>query len=486
MPTRRTREYIAAEQAGLRVQTLVRLRWLAILGQLAALLVVHYGLGFELPFWPALALVFLSVWLNIALLLRYPAGARLNENAATFVLAFDIAQLAALLYLTGGLANPFSLLFLAPVTVSATVLSPQRTLALVLFTLALVVLLTMYHRPLPWYPDQPLELPQLYIFGLLMGLVSGIGFTVLYVLRIAREAREMATALSAAELALARQQQLYALDGLAAAAAHELSTPLATIAVTAREMRRICDRFDGVPDEATMEQLREDMELIAEQATRCREILARLADHRAGRDAMLAVARMGALLEEIVEPMRGPDLEIVMHVAPEEGAEGPEPVIRREPGVLYGLGNILENACDFAESRVEIEARWDDERISVTISDDGPGFAEEIMDRLGEPYVTSRGSHAQMPHSAVDAEEGDFNVGMGLGFFIAKTLLERSGATISIANRPHPEHGAIVRIDWPRAAIEASEAERRLYGHESRGGLPSRPTHAPHEEEEPS
>ena len=461
MPVHSQKGEIAAEQAGLRVQTLVRLRWLAILGQLAALLVVRYWLGFALPFWPAMMLVSLSAWLNVALMVRYPASARLNEAAASSVLAFDIAQLAALLYLTGGLANPFALLFLAPVTVSAAVLSPRRTLLLVLFTLALVALLAVYHHPLPWHPGQPLELPQLYVFGILMGLLSGIGFTALYVLRIAREAREMAAALAAAELALARQQRLYALDGLAAAAAHELSTPLATISVTAQEMRRVCETFDGVPDAATMNLLREDMALIGEQAARCREILARLADHRAGRDAMLAVAKISAVLEEIVEPLRGPDLEIVMDVAPESGEAEPEPIIRRDPGILYGLGNIIENACDFAESRVEIEARWDEEHISVTISDDGPGFAEEIMERLGEPYVTSRGN-MNGPARADGGEEEDFDVGMGLGFFIAKTLLERGGATISIANRPQPAHGAIVRVDWPRAAIEATRDEQRL------------------------
>ncbi len=451
--------------AGLRVQTLVRLRWLAILGQLLALFVVRHSLGFALPFWPALFLVLLSVWLNIVLLLRFPAGARLSENAATGVLAFDIVQLALLLYLTGGLANPFALLFLAPVTVSATVLSTQRTLALGLLTLALVSLLAVFHLPLPWYPDRPLALPRLYIFGMWMALVSGIGFTGLYVHRIAKEARQMETALAATELALARQQQLYALDGLAAAAAHELSTPLATIAVVSQELRGACLNDCAPADDSEKTQVCEDLELIAEQAARCREILARLADHRAGRrDEMLAQVRTSALLEEIVDPLRGPDLTIVLDIGPENGGNEREPVIRRDPGILYGLNNIIENACDFAEREVRIEARWDDERISLTISDDGPGFAEDIISRLGEPYVTTR---AHRLHGPVDPEEDGPGSGMGLGFFIAKTLLERTGATISIANRPLPEHGAIVRIDWPRGAIEATSTGAR----ERAGGI---------------
>ncbi len=446
-------EAMTRAHAGLRVHTLVRLRWLAILGQLLALFVVRYQLGFALPFWPALFLVLLSVWLNIVLVLRFPAGARLSENAATGVLAFDIVQLALLLYLTGGLANPFALLFLAPVTVSATVLSTQRTLALGVLTLALVSLLAVFHLPLPWYPDRPLELPRLYIFGMWMALVSGIGFTGLYVHRIAKEARQMETALAATELALARQQQLYALDGLAAAAAHELSTPLATIAVVSQELRGACLKDCAPEDDSEKAQVCEDLELIAEQAARCREILARLADHRAGRrDEMLSKVKISALLEEIVDPLRGPDLSIALDIGPENGGSEREPVIRRDPGILYGLNNIIENACDFAETQVRIEARWDEERISLTVSDDGPGFAEEIISRLGEPYVTTRSYRLH----EVAADEEEPGSGMGLGFFIAKTLLERTGATISIANRPAPNHGAIVRIDWPRAAIEVA------------------------------
>ena len=453
MPIREAQDSLRESMhAGLRAQTLVRLRWLAVLGQLAALLLVRYEFGFALPFWPAIGLVLLSVWLNIVLLLRYPAGVRLDDDAATGVLAFDIVQLALLLYLTGGLANPFAILFLAPVVVSATVLSSRRTLLLGLLTLALISLLTVFHYPLPWYPDRPLRLPRLYIFGMWMALVSGIGFIALYVHRIAREAREMATALSATELALARQQQLFALNGLAAAAAHELSTPLGTIAVVSQELLKACNTQCAPSREEERQQVCEDLQLIASQAARCREILAQLADQHAGRDEMLAKVRLSALLEEIVEPLRGPDLDIRLDLKREDGQEEKPPVVRRDPALLYGLGNIIENACDFADSEVLIAARWDAERISVTISDNGPGFAEDIISRLGEPYVTSR---ARRTWTEEELDEEEARAGMGLGFFIAKTLLERSGATISIANQPVPLHGAIVRIDWPRATIEA-------------------------------
>ncbi len=463
MPTAKARQ-TASSSAGLRVQTLVRLRWLAIFGQLAALLLVRFEFGFELPFWPALGLVLISAWLNIVLMLRHSAAARLKDNAATAVLAFDIAQLALLLFLTGGLTNPFAILFLAPVTVSAAALPSQRTLLLGVLTLALVSLLAVYHLPLPWFPDSPLQLAPLYIFGIWMGLVSGIGFTALYVHKVAREARDMAAALTATELALARQQQLYALDGLAAAAAHELSTPLGTIAVVSQELRKLC-RPGALPASAEDQaQLCEDLALIASQAVRCREILAQLADHRAGRDEMLAKVRLSAMLEEIVEPLRGPDLAITLDLAPEHGGEEKPPVIRRDPGLLFGLGNIIENACDFAETEVVIIGRWDDDNISITVHDDGPGFAEDIISRLGEPFVTSR---ARRTWTAEELDEEEARAGMGLGFFIAKTLLERSGATISIANRARPAHGAIVRIDWPRSAIEVRREEKPSSGQSS-------------------
>ncbi len=448
-------------QPGLRVQTLVRLRWLAILGQALALVIVHYGLRFETPFWPAMSIVMLSAWLNVVLMLRWHGGARLRENAAMAVLAFDIVQLAVLLYLTGGLANPFSLLFLAPVTVSATSLGTWRTLLLGLLALACISLLVFLHMPLPWRDGEPPAFPPLYLFGLWGALASGIVFTGMYVHRIARENWQMAEALRATELVLARQQQLYALDGLAAAAAHELSTPLATIAVVIRELRKACANCGEDDEERRL--FCDDLELIHSQAERCRDILRELADHRARRDEMLAQVRLGAMLEEIIEPLRGPDLDIRLVRGPVEGeaeeAEAAEPTIWRDPGIFYGLGNIIENACDFAERRVLVEAEWERERISITITDDGPGFSEDVMNRLGEPFITTRASQFLL----VDDEAGEGEMatsGMGLGFFIAKTLLERSGATISIANRPQPQHGAIVRIDWPRAAIEVPRAER--------------------------
>jgi two-component system, sensor histidine kinase RegB len=431
---------------GVRLQTLVRLRWLAVGGQTAAVLFVYGVLGFPLPLGPCLAVIALSAWLNVFLSLRWRSSVRLHDRYAALLLGYDILQLAALLYLTGGLENPFSFLFLVPVTVSATTMPLNRTVVLGALTLAVISLLAFFRMPLPWYAGAPLELPGIYIAGMWTALVSGLVFSAVYVNRIAREARQMSDALTATEIINAREQQLSALDGLAAAAAHELGTPLATIALVAKELKR------ELPANG---QVGEDLDLLISQTARCREILSRLADREAQRDEMFASLKLTVMIEEIVAPLRGSDIRFAVDARPfDPGGEGAaEPKIWRNPAIMYGLGNLIGNAADFARSRVDIEARWGPGEVAVTITDDGPGFSQEVIDRLGEPYVTTRQGYG--PGSDQPESESE---GMGLGFFIANRLLERSGATVTLANRAAPEHGAQVHVTWPRDALEASGA----------------------------
>jgi two-component system, sensor histidine kinase RegB len=442
---RRTRR-LGGSLEGVRLQTLVRLRWLAVGGQTAAVLFVYVILGFPLPLGPCLAVIALSAWLNVFLSLRWRSNLRLHDRYAALLLAYDILQLAALLYLTGGLENPFSFLFLVPVTVSATTMPLNRTIVLGALTLAAITLLAFLRLPLPWVEGQPLELPGIYIAGMWTALVSGLVFSATYVNRIAREARQMSDALTATELIHAREQQLSALDGLAAAAAHELGTPLATIALVAKELKR------ELPAEG---QVAEDLDLLISQTARCREILSRLADREAQRDEMFASLKLTVMIEEIVAPLRGGDIAFAVDARPfGAGGDGAtEPVIWRNPAIKYGLGNLIENAADFARSKVDIEVRWSAAEVVVAITDDGPGFSQEVIDRLGEPYVTTRQGYGTGSGEPGGAPED--NEGMGLGFFIANRLLERSGATVTMANRPPPEHGAQVRITWPREALEA-------------------------------
>jgi two-component system sensor histidine kinase RegB len=292
--------------------------------------------------------------------------------------------------------------------------------------------LVFVHYPLPWDYDDPLSLPPIYMMGVWLSILLAIGFIGVYAWQITEESRQFADALAATELVLTREQHLSQLDGLAAAAAHELGTPLSTISVIAKELE------NAIPADAAHG---EDVRLLRSQATRCRDILAKLTELSSAEP--FDRTPLTSLIEEVVAPHRNFGVAIDVSV-PDERAT--EPVGARNPGILYGLGNLVENAVDFARERVEVVAQWDSETIEVAITDDGPGFAPDILDRIGEPYVTSR---RRKPGT-----EGDEPSGLGLGFFIAKTLLERSGATLNFANRALPQHGAIVKLRWNRSEFE--------------------------------
>jgi two-component system sensor histidine kinase RegB len=366
---------------------------------------------------------------------------RLHETHAGLLLVYDVLQLGVLLFLTGGLQNPFSFLFLVPVTISATSLSIRWTLWLGFMAFVCATFLAFRHYPLPWVPGEVLQLPDAYIAGMWAAIICGVVFSAIYARRISDEARQMSVALQATEMVLAREQRLSALDGLAAAAAHELGTPLATIALVSKELKR------ELPAQGPHT---EDIDLLISQTARCREILARLSSREAQTDEMYQRTSIRAMIEDLIAPLRGSDAVIAVTSSADidDQAHETEPVFRRNPAVTYGLGNILENAVDFAESRVEIDARWSASQVSITVRDDGPGFHENVLDRLGDPFVTTRPGYGE------DLNEGSQHGGMGLGFFIAKTLLERSGAAVSLANRPAPDHGAVVHVAWPRGVID--------------------------------
>ncbi|MGV6871179.1 ActS/PrrB/RegB family redox-sensitive histidine kinase [Pseudochelatococcus sp. B33] len=422
----------------LRVDTLVRLRWLAVMGQSATVAGVHFALGFPLPFSACFTVIACSALLNIGLRIRYPVSQRLDPGLAALILGYDILQLSVLLFLTGGLQNPFSILVLAPVMISATALPPWRTLFLGAFATALTTVLAFFHLPLPWLPGQSLALPLTYVTGIWCAIQLGLGFTGVYAWRVAKEARQLANALAATELVLEREQHLSQLDGLAAAAAHELGTPLATIALVVRELDRSVGRDHPMA---------EDLTLLREQVARCREILAKLTSLGTDGAGPLDRLTLSHLIEEVAGPQRGFEVPITIN---REG-EGPEPVTARNPGLLYGLGNIIDNAVDFAASRVHIEARWNASAVTLAVQDDGPGFTPDILLRLGDPYVTTRGTERR----GIARRSRDDNAeGHGLGVFIAKTLIERTGAQITWTNEPAPGNGARVEVSWTREAFE--------------------------------
>jgi two-component system sensor histidine kinase RegB len=421
----------------LRVDTIVRLRWLAVAGQSAAVLTTYFALGFPLPLSLCFLVIAASAWLNIGLRIRFPASHRLDDRSAILFLSYDILQLSGLLYLTGGLQNPFAMLFLAPIMIAAVSLTGRATLVLGALVMAMASLLAFFHYPLPWVAGEPMSLPMLYVSGIWLAIVLGAAFIGIYAARVANEARRLSEALAATELVLAREQHLTQLDGLAAAAAHELGTPLATITLVVKDLAKL------LPSEGLV---REDIDLLGQEVQRCRTILAKLASLGNESPDMLDRMTISHLVEEVVQPQRDFGVELCI----EKSGAGEEPVCRRNPGILYGLGNLVENAIDFAKERVRIDMNWDSALVRITIEDDGPGFRPEVLARLGDPYISTKG-----PDRRTKSDEG----GLGLGLFIAKTLLERSGASVAVANATPPSTGARIVVAWPRSTFDPGSAD---------------------------
>ncbi|SES77378.1 ActS/PrrB/RegB family redox-sensitive histidine kinase [Paracoccus homiensis] len=404
-----------ARSEPIRMRTVILLRWVAILGQLCAT-VVAYTMGMQFAVKPVLILILAATAMNMWLFLQSPRQS--SVRSTVYQLVFDLVQIAALMALTGGMANPFALLVLAPVTIAATTLNPRQTVALGLATVALITLSAVVALPLHEPDGTPLRLDPLLALGHWFALVIGVFFFAYYAHRVTAELSATSNALFATQMALAREQRLQHLGGVVAAAAHEMGTPLATIKLIASEL---ADELQDRPDLAA------DMSNLRLSADRCAQILRSMG--RAGKDDLLMrAAPLHTVLDDAASPHadRGPRVEIL--------AEGP--VVRRDPGVIHGLRNLIQNAVDFADQRVVIEADSDSQHLTVTVRDDGPGYPAALLARIGDPYLTSR---------RIGPQRGEYD-GMGLGLFIAKTLLERSGARLTFANGGP---GAIVRVRWP-------------------------------------
>ncbi len=410
----------------LRRSTLVSLRWLAIAGQSAALLIIWLGFKYSFALLPCLLLIGFSTLMNFIIQLRAPLDRRITSLEAALQLIFDVLQISGLIYLTGGMNNPFILLLIAPVFVAAKTLD-KTVFALIAAAVAgLSLLLLFFHLPLPWADGQAFSLPRIYQYGAWLALLVGMFFTAGYTWRASGQTRRMTRALAATEAILSHEKKLSALGGLAAAAAHELGTPLATIQITAKEIAVSADKGS---------ELLEDAELVLSQASRCRDILHNLAHHGDAGDEVHDNLDLSALIKEITEPFVGFGVEITTKLNPPE-AEAEVPMLVRHPEFVYGLTNIVENAVDFAKDEVSVTGTWSDKAIRIVVLDDGPGFSASVLSKIGEPYISSRPTGDQ--HAG----------GMGLGVFIAKTLIERIGGTAKFSNRLDGA-GARVEMCWP-------------------------------------
>ncbi|MEI9965169.1 MAG: ActS/PrrB/RegB family redox-sensitive histidine kinase [Caulobacteraceae bacterium] len=416
---------------GLRLDTLITLRWIGLLAEGAGVVIV-VGVGGVSHAMTACALVVLfSAAVNLGLGLTGPRTRLVSELEGAVQIGFDSLQLATLLFLTGGAANPFAVLLVAPVIVAASGLGLRGAAAIGALTIACAVALAFWSLPIPLAAAKGFGPPLAYRLGAAAAIATAVLFAAGYAWLSARAAARMELALHVTQSVLAREQRLSALGGLAAAAAHELGTPLATISVVAKELAR-----EG-PDS-----VREDAALLVSQAERCREILRRLTEAPDTDDALHARMSLLQLLHEVIEPHADAPVRVEAVVTGAHGA--PAPDVRRMPEVLRAFTSLVDNAVDFAASDVLLTARYDADSVSIEVRDDGPGFAPDVLAKLGRPYVTSRpsGENSRSEHA-----------GMGLGFFIAKTLLERTGARMEFRN--DKAGGAVVAARWPRDTIEA-------------------------------
>ena len=438
IPDRQIKHHDRERSSWVRLRTLVILRWIAILGQIIALVVSVRILGLDLEVGLAAMAIGASIIANLFSTFLYPETKRLSELEAMLMLLFDLLQLCLLLYLTGGLNNPFALLVLAPVTIAATFLRLRDTAILGIITILILTALAAWHIPLRSMTGDVLEMPDLFRFGFWVALVIGVVFLGAYARLITSEIHEMSDALLATQMALAREQKLTDLGGVVAAAAHELGTPLATIKLVSGEL---LDELGDDPD------LADDVRLIGEQANRCTAILRSMG--RAGKDDLhMRRVPLEGLLREAAEPhlMRGKRLEFVISDETEMPAR--QPIIERRPEIVHGLRNLVQNAVDFSSDKVLIESTWTDKSVSVRISDDGPGYPSAILARIGDPFMRRREDTSRPGYE-----------GMGLGLFIAKTLLERSGARLDFANGGSLG-GALVAVTWNRDQIDPSKGDR--------------------------
>lgn len=432
------------------------LRWLAVAGQTGAIFVGVYFLELDLRVGLCMLAVGISVIFNLVATFVLPESKRLSQKQTIFTLLFDLGQLVFLLYLNGGLNNPFALLILAPVTISATALKRNAIILVAGTALAAITFLSFYYLPLKTLSGQIIELPELSLAGTWAALFIGILFLSAYARRVTVETFTMSQALAATQMAMAREHELSMLGGVVAAAAHEMGTPLATIKLAASELK---NDLTGQPE------LLEDVQLIGEQTDRLRNILHEMG--RAGKDDMLIKKTpLTSLIQAAAEPHENRGKEIVFLANGEQDLSVVQdiPFVDNNLEIIHGIRNLIQNAVDFSESKVWVQAVWTDKSIRILIGDNGKGYPVELLGRIGEPYLSKRKPKlpGTKPRPGYD--------GMGLGLFIAKTMLERTGAQLIFANAAMDGYvnvgqnrylrsmvgvtGAVVNVRWDRQKIE--------------------------------
>ena len=420
---------------------LVFLRALALIGQFVTVLVVYFGLGFDLPLLAVLGVIGVATAVNLGHIFYSRNRARMTNHEVFLLLGFDTLQLFALLFLTGGLSNPFSVLLLAPVTVSASLLALRYTFSLIALVAVLVSILAGYHLPLPWNSDGGLDLSMLYLTGLWVALVLAVAFIGIYTGLLTNHARQIVRGFAEARFHMAQEQRGISLGSLATVAAHKLGSPLNTITLIVYELEEM------LHEAASHDRLAIEVTALKRETERCREILAGLAEDahdidQMHHDPIAVLALVQGLIDDRFQDIRRDMISISAQGTRGGARELPPPLLMRRPDIIYSLEMVIDNAVQFAAENVYIDISWDATTLTITISDDGPGFKTSILSRLGEPYNSSR--------------QG-VNGHTGLGLFITSTMIEGVGGKIEVANRE--QGGGMVRFILPRHLVDVALTE---------------------------
>ena len=409
--------------------TFVKLRWIALLGQFITINFVKLIFEFDFHFLTCNFIVCIGVITNI--LLQYKIKqSQLNNNLSTIYLAYDIIQLGILIYLTGGITNPFVFLLIIPSVFSSTYLRLSSTVNLALITIIMLIFLTLFHFNLPSPGPLHFHVPNYYLYAIPFGIVIGLIFLVYFGLKFGSESRKRKEALDNIQNVIAKEHELLSLGGQAAAAAHSLGTPLSTISLIVNELK---DELKG------NKKFEKDIELLISQSNRCNEILKKFSMNPHVEDEFISSeATFQDYLSEIIRSYQEiSEKKFLLDTAKNENSV----LFRRSVEINYGLRNFIGNANKFSKQKVEIKLISDEENTEIQILDDGPGFPSDVINKLGEPYIKS------------SSQEVRPKIGLGLGTFIGKTLLERNYGKINFKNTSKST-GALVNISWMNSDLK--------------------------------
>ena len=412
-----------SEYNSFKKSTYITLRWIGIAGQLIVVNFVFFFLNFEFNFFVSNLVIFIGILSNLYLILIYEKT-QLSDRSAFIFLFIDIIQLGFLLYMTGGITNPFVIFLLIPSVFSSSNLSFRTNSSLVILTTLLIIFLTFYSMDLPKPINNHFHVSSYYYYSIPIALIIALFFLNYFAMTFGVQSRLRKEALAKMEEVMAKEHELLSLGGQAAAAAHSLGTPLSTIKIITQELIK---QFKGQKD------IEKDIELLSSQVERCNEILKRLSLNPVEEDNFIDKdLSMRDYLTEIISSFREiSKKKFIFNFDQDSNSKK----ITKSLEIVYGLRNFIGNANKFSNNIVYISLKSDSEITEVIIEDDGNGYPRDVLSKIGEPYLRSNNLNVKS------------KTGLGLGLFIGKTLLEKNFGSINCRNSK-TRKGAEVTVRW--------------------------------------